>query len=114
MKRIAWRLQAQAEGDLSDRARQRAAELANDADLGHCPPKPANLASAGPSTVKSFSPSIPQSSEPMLTIRDILAAIATLTPDQREFLFRAIKAQWCLQCGRATTGQCLCQQTKRP
>src|SRR5262249_49815898 len=33
VKRIAWRLQAQAEGDLSERARQRAAELAADADL---------------------------------------------------------------------------------
>jgi Protein of unknown function (DUF2924) len=32
-KRIAWRLQALAEGDLSERARQRAAELARDADL---------------------------------------------------------------------------------
>ena len=33
VKRIIWRLQANAEGDLSERARQRAAELANDADL---------------------------------------------------------------------------------
>ncbi len=33
IKRIAWRLQARAEGDLSERARKRAAELADDADL---------------------------------------------------------------------------------
>src|SRR5207249_4312030 len=33
IRRIAWRLQALAEGDLSERARHRAAELANDADL---------------------------------------------------------------------------------
>ena len=32
-RRIAWRLQALAEGDLSERARQRAAEIACDADL---------------------------------------------------------------------------------
>lgn len=32
-RRIAWRLQAQAEGDLSERARQRAAQLAQDLDL---------------------------------------------------------------------------------
>ena len=32
-KRIAWRLQALAEGGLSERARRRAGELANDADL---------------------------------------------------------------------------------
>jgi len=33
VKRLAWRLQALAEGDLSERARRRAAELASDADL---------------------------------------------------------------------------------
>ena len=33
VRRIAWRLQAMAIGDLSDRARMRAAELACDADL---------------------------------------------------------------------------------
>ena len=32
-RRIAWRLQARAEGDLSQRARQRAADLAEDVDL---------------------------------------------------------------------------------
>jgi hypothetical protein len=39
VKRIAWRLQALAEGDLSERARRRAAELANDADLRLNPPR---------------------------------------------------------------------------
>ena len=39
LRRIAWRLQALAEGDLSERARQRAAELANDADLRLGPPR---------------------------------------------------------------------------
>jgi hypothetical protein len=38
VKRIAWRLQALAEGDLSEMARRRAAELANDADLRLSPP----------------------------------------------------------------------------
>jgi hypothetical protein len=33
LKRIAWRLQALAEGDLTDRARHRAKELACDADM---------------------------------------------------------------------------------
>jgi len=32
-KRIVWRMQANAEGDLTERARRRAEELANDADL---------------------------------------------------------------------------------
>jgi hypothetical protein len=40
VKRLAWRLQALAEGDLSERARRRAAELANDADLRLSPPRP--------------------------------------------------------------------------
>jgi Protein of unknown function (DUF2924) len=38
-RRIAWRLQALAEGDLTDRARQRAQEIARDADLRIIPPK---------------------------------------------------------------------------
>jgi len=33
IKRIAWRIQANAFGDLSERARKRALELANDADI---------------------------------------------------------------------------------
>ena len=39
VKRILWRMQAVAEGDLSERARQRAAELARDADLRLNPPQ---------------------------------------------------------------------------
>jgi hypothetical protein len=38
VRRIAWRLQALAEGDLSERAKARAAELARDADLRVVPP----------------------------------------------------------------------------
>jgi len=33
VKRIIWRMQANTEGDISERARQRALEIANDADL---------------------------------------------------------------------------------
>jgi hypothetical protein len=39
IRRIAWRLQANAEGGLSDRALARAQELANDADLRVSAPK---------------------------------------------------------------------------
>lgn len=38
VKRIIWRLQAMHEGDLSERARRRAHELANDADIRIRPP----------------------------------------------------------------------------
>lgn len=40
VKRIAWRMQVRSEGGLSDRARQRAAELADDGHLRLGPPKP--------------------------------------------------------------------------
>lgn len=43
-KRIAWRLQSLAEGGLSERARQRAAELARDADLRMTRPRPPGTA----------------------------------------------------------------------
>jgi hypothetical protein len=41
IRKIAWRLQTRAEGDLSERARKRASELAKDAELRVMPPKPA-------------------------------------------------------------------------
>lgn len=40
IKRIAWRIQANAFGDLSERARRRAMELANDADIRLKAPPP--------------------------------------------------------------------------
>ncbi len=39
IKRIAWRMQANVEGDLSERARRRAMEIANDADIRMMPPR---------------------------------------------------------------------------
>ena len=52
IKRIAWRIQAMLEGDLSQRARQRADELANDADLRLSPPK-ARFDAAPPERIKT-------------------------------------------------------------
>jgi hypothetical protein len=62
IKRIAWRMQALAEGGLSERARRRAEELANDADLRIRAPKgfykpAATSAASERTTVQSFSPS---------------------------------------------------------
>jgi DUF2924 family protein len=59
IRRIAWRLQALAEGDLSERARQRAAELANDADLRIGPP-PAPRAKTGRPTLPLAAPPAPE------------------------------------------------------
>jgi hypothetical protein len=49
VKRIAWRLQAREQGDLSERARQRAAEIANDADLRSTAPRQRPAPVAAPS-----------------------------------------------------------------
>jgi hypothetical protein len=59
IKRIAWRLQALAEGDLSERARQRAAEIANDADLRLSPPRPRGAAKPAPEQTLAGSISVP-------------------------------------------------------
>ncbi len=66
IKRIIWRMQSIAEGDLSERARQRAAELANDADLRRkAPPSPAptSHAESRTRTVK-----LPASEEPRIPL----------------------------------------------
>jgi hypothetical protein len=56
LKRIVWRLQANSEGDLTERARRRAAELANDADLRLAPPKPKEvLPTEGQTRIASIS-----------------------------------------------------------
>jgi hypothetical protein len=47
-KRIAWRLQSLAEGGLSERARQRAAELARDADIRTTLPRPPKVTPGAP------------------------------------------------------------------
>src|SRR5262245_65295804 len=64
VKRLAWRLQALAEGDLSDRARQRAAELARDADLRLTPPRP--MTAAARLTTDARSPAPPKPPDPRL------------------------------------------------
>ncbi|MCC6910144.1 MAG: DUF2924 domain-containing protein [Phycisphaerales bacterium] len=49
IRRIAWRMQAIEEGDLPERARQRAMEIANDADLRvHAPTRSAIVGSISP------------------------------------------------------------------
>lgn len=52
IKKIIWRMQANAEGDLSERAKRRALELANDADLRtKAPPAPKSAPEAKERTV---------------------------------------------------------------
>jgi hypothetical protein len=58
VKRIAWRMQALVEGDISERARQRAAELANDADLRTSEPKATKPAESTSEWTKSATLSV--------------------------------------------------------
>jgi hypothetical protein len=51
-RRIAWRLQALAEGGLSERARRRALEIANDADLRIRAPKAFDASAPGNRSVR--------------------------------------------------------------
>ena len=64
IRRIAWRLQANAEGGLTERALRRAEELAHDADVRLTPPRWASLAnqehSVGSSTVRVPVPKNPR------------------------------------------------------
>jgi len=67
VKRIAWRLQAQESGDLSQRARKRAEQLANDADLRTTAPKhPTDDTAPGITTKAATLP--PSSHDPRLPL----------------------------------------------
>jgi hypothetical protein len=59
IKRIAWRMQANALGGLSERAKRRAEELANDADIRLNPPKTIPMTAAAHSTVPQRDPRLP-------------------------------------------------------
>ena len=56
VKRIVWRMQALAEGDLSERARRRATELARDADLRLNPPSRKTTPKPSPEPVSLAAP----------------------------------------------------------
>ena len=65
-RRIAWRIQALAEGGLSDRARRRALEIANDADLRLRAPKRTNSQDAKLNSYLSVSMRVPRALDPRL------------------------------------------------
>jgi Protein of unknown function (DUF2924) len=60
LKRLAWRLQSLAEGDLSQRPRQRAAELANDANLRTTSPRTARADPAPARAAAAVAPPPPR------------------------------------------------------
>ena len=53
IRKIAWRLQANAEGDLSERARRRAEEIAVDSDVRTTPPRGESFATMPKRTTKT-------------------------------------------------------------
>lgn len=59
IRRIAWRLQANAEGGLSERARRRAEELADEADVRVTPPRAATVANGQRSLGSSMTLRLP-------------------------------------------------------
>ena len=60
VKRIVWRMQALAEGDLSERARRRATELARDADLRLNPPRSQTTTATTPEPARVPAPVDPR------------------------------------------------------
>jgi hypothetical protein len=68
VKRIAWRMQALAEGDLSERARRRATELARDADLRLNPPRGQTATATPPEPVTVPAPVDPRLPPPGTTL----------------------------------------------
>lgn len=68
VRKIAWRIQALAEGDLSERARRRAAELANDADVRLMAPRAARVRPDGPAGATRVlkAPTGPSAADPRL------------------------------------------------
>ena len=73
-KRIAWRLQALAEGDLSERARRRAEELADDADLRLRAPHDPNRPDSADARTRTTEGHIPPSRDPRLPVPGTLLA----------------------------------------
>jgi Protein of unknown function (DUF2924) len=63
VQRIAWRIQALAEGDLSERAKQRAAELARDADQRVVPPRERPAVAPAPATGRTVSREVAAASD---------------------------------------------------
>ena len=82
VRRIAWRLQALAEGDLSERARRRAEELARDADLRLTAP---HGAPAPPAT--------PECNKPTLKLRSDSRVPPTGTVLTRSYKGRTLRVQ---------------------
>jgi hypothetical protein len=106
LKRIAWRLQALAEGGLSERARQRAAELANDADLRLNPPVPRQPARPAPAAMPTEQPAVDKRLPPAGTIlaRRYKGATVQVQVLQRGFAYQGQVFKSLSAVAKAVTG----------
>ena len=69
-RRVAWRIQANALGGLSERARRRALEIADDADLRICAPR--NLLQVAPDPTRTIESRVSSASDPRLPMAGTL------------------------------------------
>src|ERR1019366_5159550 len=69
-RRVAWRIQANALGGLSERARRRALEIADDADLRICAPR--NLLRVAPDEARTIESRVSSASDPRLPMAGTL------------------------------------------
>lgn len=65
IKKIIWRLQSLAEGDLSERARARAMEIATDADIRRRPPKAPHASVTRTMVIQAPLPNLSESRVPI-------------------------------------------------
>jgi len=93
VRRIAWRIQANAEGGLSERALRRAEELANDADVRVTPPRgalarPARTTPPRPDVVAvppDFDPRLPRPGTAIVRDYKGRRLLVTVLPDGFEY-----------------------------
>jgi hypothetical protein len=109
VKRLAWRLQALAEGGLSERASRRAAELASDADLrltapreGPAPPADAQRAEAA---VLPFKPDDRLPPPGTILSRDYKGATVQVQVLRQGFEYRGTVYKSLSAVAKAVTGQ---------
>ena len=87
-RRIAWRLQAKVEGDLSERAHRRASEIADDADLRTRAPQ-----AFSPNNVPVIAPSTIDRSQPQRDWRlPAPGALLTRRLDDRQIVVKVLEA----------------------
>src|SRR5688500_12863296 len=108
IKRIAWRLQANAEGGLMERARQRAMELANGADLRMTPPRERKASEEGDKIVNLPVPFESDARLPLpgtVLVREYKGRAIRATVHQNGFEFEGEKYKSLSAVARAVTGQ---------